>query len=124
MSCLDYQEALALHCRQKKKKQDEREDAVSTMGQSELLVGKWGGMDSRLELGSDEGKGEANDEEGGEADGDGDLAGGAGGEGDCFCVWEDGQMETVWRLACCSALDKMEMLQRLGMNGHLRDCRG
>lgn len=36
-----------------------------------------------LELGGDEGQGEADDEEGGEADGNGDLAGGARGERHC-----------------------------------------
>lgn len=53
-----------------------------------MLIGAqvlgWRSLHSHLELGSDKRKGEAKDEESGKADGDGDLAGGAGGEGNCL----------------------------------------
>lgn len=46
--------------------------------------GMKGGDVLQLELGSNERQREAKDEECGKADSDGDLAGGTGGEGNCF----------------------------------------
>jgi hypothetical protein len=70
-SWCDYHEALAL--------------CVATRFKSACARMNLGLLEANLhlELGGDEGQGEADDEEGGEADGDGHLAGGARGERHC-----------------------------------------